>query len=113
MLKRMSQATTEVAPSSGDREVPSSGTVEMTVEDSDDDDEEWDPDVSVFDPAESDNDSVLDALQRDLEADVGPDQSSRTMYGWPFWLPFLSNVGNFKDVRFYTILNFGLFCAAL
>ena len=46
--------------------------VEMTVEDSDDEDEEWDPDIRVFDPAESDDDSVLDALQRDLEGDAGP-----------------------------------------
>ena len=46
--------------------------IEMTVEDSDDKDEEWDPDIRVFDPVESDDDSVLDAFQRDLEGDVGP-----------------------------------------
>ena len=72
LLKRMSQATTEVAPSGGDHEVQQEvsrrhGTwVEMIVEDSDNDDEERD------DPVESDHDSdcVLDALQRDLEVDV-------------------------------------------
>ena len=69
----MSQATTKVAPSGGDSVVPQEvsrrqGTwVEMTVEDGDDEDEEWDPDIRVFDPVESDDDSVLDALQRDLE----------------------------------------------
>ena len=78
LLKRMSEATTEVAPSRGDSAVPQEvarrqGTwVEMTVEDSDDEDEEWDPDIRVFDPVESDDDSVLDALQRDLEGVVGP-----------------------------------------
>ena len=41
----------------------------MTVEDSDNDDEERDPDMRC-DPVESDADSVLDALQRDLEVDV-------------------------------------------
>ena len=78
LLKRMSQATTEVARSGGDREVPQEvsrrqGTwVEMTVEDSDNDEEERDPDIRVFDPVESDDgaDCVLDALQRDLEVDV-------------------------------------------
>ena len=72
LLKRMSQATTEVAPSGGDHEVQQEvsrrhGTwVEMIVEDSDNDDEERD------NPVESDDDSdcVLDALQRDLEVDV-------------------------------------------
>ena len=44
----------------------------MTLEDSDDEDDEWDPDIRVFDPVKSDDDSVLDALQRDLEGDVGP-----------------------------------------
>ena len=67
LLKRMSQATTEVDPSGGDSAVSQEvsrrqGTwVEMTVEDSDDEDDEWDPDIRVF-----------DALQRDLEGDVGP-----------------------------------------
>ena len=62
LLKRMSQVTTEVVPSGGDREVPQEvssrqGTwVEMTVEDSDDD-EEWVLDIRVFDPVESDDDS--------------------------------------------------------
>ena len=72
LLKRMSQATTEVALSGGDHEVHQEvshrhGTwVEMTVEDSDNDDEERD------NPVESDDDfdCVLDTLQRDLEVDV-------------------------------------------
>ena len=72
LLKRMLQATTDVAPSGGDHEVQQEvsrrhGTwVELTVEDSDPGDEEWDS------PVESDHDSdcVLDALQRDLEVDL-------------------------------------------
>ena len=69
LLKRMSQATTEVAPPGGDHEVQqevSRTWVELTVEDSDNDDEERD------NPVESDDDSdcVLGALQRDLEVDV-------------------------------------------
>ena len=70
LLKRVSQATTEVAPSGGEVQQEVSrrhGTwVEMIVEDSDNDDEERD------NPVESDDDSdcVLDALQRDLEVDV-------------------------------------------
>ena len=72
LLKRMSQATTEVAPSGGEHDVQQEASrrhgtwVEMTVEDSDNDDEERD------NPVESDDDPdcVLDALQRDLEVDV-------------------------------------------
>ena len=72
LLKRMSQATTEVAPSGGDHEVQQEVSrrhrtwVEMIVEDSDNDDKERD------NPVESDDDSdcVLDALQRDLKVDV-------------------------------------------
>ena len=85
LLKRMSQSTTEVAPSGGDREVPeevsrSQGTwVDMTVEDSDDD-EKWDPDIRVLDPVESDDDSdsVL-ASNVNWKGTWVPDQSSRTM----------------------------------
>ena len=51
----------------------------MKVEDSDDEDDEWDPDIRVFDPVESDDDSVLDALQRDWRGTWAPDQSSRTV----------------------------------
>ena len=69
----MSQATTEVAPSGPQEVSRGQGTwVEMTVEDSDDEDEEWDPHIRVFNPVESDDDSVLDALRRHLEGDVGP-----------------------------------------
>ena len=62
LLKRLSQATTEVAPTGQEVSLRHGTWVEMTVEDSDNDDE------ALANPVESDDysDCVLDALQRDL-----------------------------------------------